>query len=93
MSFYSSVMADQPTKKTIVEVIGDFVCLFIAADSLLSFMQIMQHALKIPRVGSSLVRNQGLQAWIYQILALSRDEEEKHTWDNLLQQVNCVDID
>ncbi|KAI7883289.1 hypothetical protein K492DRAFT_205560 [Lichtheimia hyalospora FSU 10163] len=73
MSFYSSVMADQPSKKTIIE--------------------IMQHAVDIPRVGSSLVRNQGLQAWIYQILALSRDDDEKHTWDTLLQQVNHVDID
>lgn len=53
----------------------------------------MQHAIDIPRVGSSLVRNQGLQAWIYQIVALSRDDEEKHTWDTLLQQVQRIDID
>ncbi|KAI9011983.1 ribosome 60S biogenesis N-terminal-domain-containing protein [Phycomyces nitens] len=62
--FYSSALADQSSKKAIVE--------------------IMEQATSIPSVSGSLIKYNGLLAWIHQILALSPDAEEAQQWEKIL---------
>ncbi|KAL0077698.1 ribosome 60S biogenesis N-terminal-domain-containing protein [Phycomyces blakesleeanus] len=62
--FYSSALADQASKKAIIE--------------------IMEQATSIPSVSGSLIKYNGLLAWVHQILALSPDVEEIQQWKNIL---------